>query len=73
MADVIKFKRGPKKALPQDAEIGEPLFCTDTKELYIGTSNGVERLAVIRSIDCGHFGDPPFDENENIAFDGGTF
>ena len=73
MADVIKFKRGPKKAMPQEAEIGEPLYCTDTNELYIGTGEGVKLVGVIRAIDCGIFGDPEFDPERNNHYDGGTF
>jgi len=39
MADKIKFRRGLKANLPV-LEEGEPAFCTDTKELYIGSSEG---------------------------------
>lgn len=36
MADIITFKKGLKAGLPSTALTGEPLFCMDTKELYIG-------------------------------------
>jgi hypothetical protein len=39
MADTIKVKRGLKADLPV-LDIGEMAFCTDTKELFIGTENG---------------------------------
>lgn len=41
MSQLIKFKRGAKASLPASAEVGEPLFATDTNELYIGTGTGV--------------------------------
>lgn len=34
---LIKFKRGLKAALPANANLGEPLFASNTAELYIGT------------------------------------
>ena len=39
MADTIKIRRGLKVNLPT-LEEGELGFCTDTGELYIGTSEG---------------------------------
>jgi hypothetical protein len=39
MANLIKIKRGLKANLPA-LEIGELAFCTDTKELFIGRSDG---------------------------------
>lgn len=44
MANKIQFKRGLKTNLPTSADEGMPLWCTDTKELYIGTGNGVEKV-----------------------------
>lgn len=44
MANKIQFKRGLKTNLPSVAEEGMPLWCTDTKELYIGTGDGVEKV-----------------------------
>jgi hypothetical protein len=39
MANTIKIKRGLKENLPT-LEIGEQAYCTDTNELFIGTSTG---------------------------------
>jgi hypothetical protein len=36
MGYTFRFKRGTKDNLPPTALNGEPLFCTDTLELYIG-------------------------------------
>ena len=36
MAKIV-FKRGPKDRLPEKASVGEPLFTTDTHELFMGT------------------------------------
>lgn len=36
MKATIQFKRGLKEELPMYAKDGEPLFCRDTCELYIG-------------------------------------
>jgi len=44
MANKIQFKRGLKNNLPSSADVGMPLWCTDTKELYIGTGNGVSKV-----------------------------
>lgn len=40
----IKFKRGLKTNLPSSADVGMPLWCTDTHELYIGTGSGVAKV-----------------------------
>lgn len=40
----IQFKRGLKSRLPATAPVGTPLWCTDTKELYIGTGSGVQKI-----------------------------
>jgi len=37
----IRFRRGNKADLPDLAPSGLPLWCEDTKELYIGTDSGV--------------------------------
>ena len=37
----IRFKRGLKQNLPNKADAGMPLWCTDTKELYIGTGDAI--------------------------------
>lgn len=73
MSDKIKFKRGPKAAIPKIADIGEPLYCTDTNELYVGTGDGVQLLATVKTIDCGYFGDADFNPAQNQHYDGGTF
>ena len=39
-----KFKRGLKQNLPVTAQVGMPLWCTDTHELYIGTGSGVAKI-----------------------------
>lgn len=39
MANTIKIKRGLKENLPT-LQIGEPGYCTDTNELFIGTAEG---------------------------------
>ncbi len=44
MANKIQFKRGLKQNLPNSADVGMPLWCTDTKELYIGTGTGVSKV-----------------------------
>lgn len=45
MANKIQFKRGLKTNLPTSADEGMPLWCTDTKELYIGTGDGVSKVS----------------------------
>ncbi|MED3562225.1 fibronectin type III domain-containing protein [Bacillus xiapuensis] len=40
MSQKIKIKRGLRINLPQQLDIGELAFCTDTKELFIGTTSG---------------------------------
>ena len=44
MANKIQFMRGLKTNLPSKADAGMPLWCTDTKELYIGTGTGVSKV-----------------------------
>lgn len=44
MANKIQFKRGLKSNLPVKADVGMPLWCTDTEELYIGTGDGVSKV-----------------------------
>ena len=45
MSNKIQFKRGLKANLPTSAEVGMPLWCTDTQELYIGTGDGVAKVS----------------------------
>lgn len=44
MANKLQFKRGLKSNLPTRADEGMPLWCTDTKELYIGTGTSVSKV-----------------------------
>lgn len=44
MADTIQFKRGAAANIPKLAD-GEPGWCRDTKELFIGTPTGNEKIA----------------------------
>ena len=44
MADTILFRRGAAAGLPKLAD-GEPGWCKDTKQLYIGTPEGNEKIA----------------------------
>jgi hypothetical protein len=54
MAIVVKFKRGLKKSLPKEAGLGEPLFCTDSLELYMGMGDG-KPIKIIGIIDPDDF------------------
>lgn len=47
---LIRFKRGNKADLPQSATSGTPLWCEDTKELYIGDGNGVSKVGAISNV-----------------------
>ena len=51
MANKIQVKRGLKASLPA-LDIGEPGFCTDTQELFVGSSAGNKRLADGESFDA---------------------
>lgn len=42
MGTQIRIRRGKKADLPNKAPSGMPLWCEDTKELYIGTGNGIQ-------------------------------
>ncbi|WP_254905210.1 hypothetical protein [Clostridium tyrobutyricum] len=44
MANKIQLRRGLKANIPT-LDIGEPAFCTDTKEFYIGTKDGNARMS----------------------------
>jgi len=44
MSGNLQFKRGLKNNLPTSAPSGMPLWCTDTKELYIGTGDSVSKI-----------------------------
>lgn len=72
--DLLKFKRGLFSNLPKKLEIGEPAYCYDTGELYIGNGEGLpELMAVPRTtIDGGTFNQFDSDDTE-IIMDGGDF
>ena len=38
----FSLRKGLSRDLPTHAPLGEPLFCTDTKELYIGMGKGIK-------------------------------
>ena len=40
----IRFKRGNKADLPKSASSGTPLWCEDTKELYVGNGDDVVKI-----------------------------
>lgn len=42
MGTHIRLRRGNKANLPKSAPSGMPLWCEDTKELYIGTGDGIQ-------------------------------
>jgi len=42
MTTIIKVKRGLRKDLPSEGHEGEPFFCMDTKEFYMGNGMGKE-------------------------------
>lgn len=42
MIQQISFKKGNKANLPSSAPVGEPLFCLDTGELYVGMGEGIK-------------------------------
>lgn len=46
----IKFRRGLKTNLPSTASAGEPLFTTDTHELFIGTGDGLASIGTDSSL-----------------------
>lgn len=72
--DLLKFKRGIFSNLPKKLEIGEPAYCYDTGELYIGNDEGVPELLAtpVIVIDGGTFNAITSDDNE-IIMDGGEF
>lgn len=47
MPNKIQFKRGLKASLP-DLDAGEPGYCTDTQELFIGNSSGENAQVVMQ-------------------------
>lgn len=49
MANKIQIKRGLKASLPI-LDVGEPALCTDTKEIYVGSSAGNISLAKTETV-----------------------
>lgn len=48
MAVTIKLRQGLKAALPTTGmTLGEPLYCTDTNELYVATGATTKKTAVV--------------------------
>src|SRR3989304_2073398 len=43
---VLQIKRGTKATIPNPLATGEPGWCTDTKQLYIGTGVANENVFV---------------------------
>lgn len=50
MIQQISLKKGNKANLPSSAPVGEPLFCLDTGELYIGMGEGIKPQPVTKKI-----------------------
>lgn len=46
VATNIRLRRGKKSELPTSAPSGTPLWCEDTKELYIGTDDNIAKVGV---------------------------
>lgn len=44
MTGNLQFKRGLKTNLPTSAPSGMPLWCEDSKELYIGTGSSIQKI-----------------------------
>ena len=64
----IQFKRGQKDRLPRLKQ-GEPGFCTDTGDMYVGSPKGNRLVGGFWNIDAGH-ADSRSDERR--AIDGGV-
>lgn len=47
----IYFRKGTKLNLPRTAPCGEPLFCIDTKELFVGMGKSVPPVKINISLD----------------------
>ncbi len=50
----IRFRRGEKINLPASAPSGMPLWCEDTKELYMGTDDSITPLISTNSNESGN-------------------
>ncbi len=68
IASSIKFKRGNKADLPLSASSGTPLWCEDTKELYLGTDNGVVKVGgVSQQVDTTNVLNPIGSNSEDTS------
>lgn len=63
MSDTIQIKRGMRKNLPKKLALGEPAFCYDTGEIYVGLGNDI--MPVVGT--TVHVGDKP-PNNENLIW-----
>jgi|SRR5579863_2868680 len=43
----IRLARGLKANLPSQGELGEPFFCTDTGELFVGQGQGLPLIQMV--------------------------
>ena len=62
--DKIKFKHGLRQHLPQQADVGEPLYCIDTNELFIGNGEGRMPIGIVGP--KGDKGDPGRDGKDGV-------
>ena len=65
MGTHIRIKRGKKNDLPKSAPSGMPLWCEDTKELYIGTGNGTQIIHTFDADTVDGFHASSFLQNAN--------
>lgn len=59
----IRFRRGNKANLPISAPSGMPLWCEDTKELYMGTDDSVAPISGASGDNLFSFGFVPYSVN----------
>lgn len=46
VSNPVRLKRGLQSSLPVSAPVGEPLFCTDTGALFMGTGPGLVQIGL---------------------------
>lgn len=63
----IQLKRGLRANLPSEAAIGEPLFCTDTGELFMGMGVGITPVKVKGENEVGELGSLFTDSKTDIV------
>lgn len=68
MAQTIRLKRGNKANLPF-LTVGEPAICLDTKELFIGTSTGNQRVGDAIIFSNGVPETSPTDDKGKFGYD----